>query len=145
LGVWSRIAERRGRRRAQALSRAIAELPPATRRVMLEAAETEELIVGAYTDRWGRMCPILAAHRRGARTHAGAFPRAWDAFGHAHRPRPATERELEILKALLQESLGEASVGRSVAARGSGGRVAGAGAEAGGEPQLTPTGGAQAS
>jgi hypothetical protein len=142
--VWSRIAERRGRRRAQALSRAIAELPPATRRVMLEAAETEELIVGAYTDRRGRMCPILAAHRRGARTHAGAFPRAWDAFGQANRPRPASERELEILKALLQESLGGASVG-SVAVRGSGGRVAGAGAEVGGEPQLTPAGGAQAS
>jgi hypothetical protein len=43
------------------------------------------------------------------RTHAGAFPRAWDSFGHANRPRPATRRELEILKALLQESLAGAA------------------------------------
>ena len=74
---------------------------------MLDAAEADELIVGAYTDRSGRICPMLAAHRRGARTHVGAFPRAWDAFGQTSRPRPVTERELEILKALLQESLSE--------------------------------------
>ncbi len=72
---------------------------------MLEAAETEELIIGAYTDRRGRMCPMLAAHRRGGRAQVGTFPRAWDSFGAAHRPRVATERELEILKALLQEGL----------------------------------------
>jgi hypothetical protein len=72
---------------------------------MLDAVETEELIVGAYTDRRGRACPMLAAHRRGARTHARGFPRAWDAFACASRPRAATERELQILKALLEESL----------------------------------------
>ncbi len=112
LSVWSRMAERRGRRRAQALSRAIAELPTETRRAMLDAAETEELIIGAYTDRRGRMCPMLAAHRRGGRAQVGTFPRAWDSFGRAHRPRPATERELEILKALLQESLAGGTAGR---------------------------------
>ena len=103
--VWSRIAERRARRRAQALSRAIAELPVITRRAMLDATGSEPLIIGAYTDRSGGMCPMLAAHRRGARTHVGNFPRAWDSFGRASRPRPATERELQILRALLQESL----------------------------------------
>lgn len=72
---------------------------------MLDAVATEELIVGAYTDRQGRMCPMLAAHRRGVRYGSGAFPRAWDAFARATRPRPATERELAILKALLEESL----------------------------------------
>lgn len=72
---------------------------------MLAAIESDELIVGAYTDRCGRICPMLAAHRRGARADVGSFPRAWDAFGQARRPRPATERELEILKALLEESL----------------------------------------
>jgi hypothetical protein len=72
---------------------------------MLEAAENEELIVGAYTDRAGRMCPMLAAHRRGGRTCVRGFPRAWDAFGRATRPRPASQRELQILKALLEESL----------------------------------------
>ena len=74
---------------------------------MLDAAESEQLIVGAYTDRSGRTCPMLAAHRRGARTGVGAFPRAWDAFARARRPRPASERELQILTALLQESLAE--------------------------------------
>jgi hypothetical protein len=103
--VWSSFAERRAHRSAQALSRAIGELPTITRRAMLDAAETEELIVGAYTDRSGRICPMLAAHRRGARTHVGTFPRAWDSFARASRPRAATERELQILKALLQESL----------------------------------------
>lgn len=117
LSVWSRMAERRGRRRAQALSRAIAEMPNETRRAMLDAAETEELIIGAYTDRRGRMCPMLAAHRRGGRAQVGTFPRAWDSFGHAHRPRAATERELEILKALLQESLAGSPPARESPAR----------------------------
>lgn len=76
---------------------------------MLAAIETEELIVGAYTDLNGRMCPMLAAHRRGARTHVGSFPRAWDAFARARRPRRANERELQILKALLQEGFGESA------------------------------------
>ncbi len=74
---------------------------------MLDATESDQLIVGAYTDRTGRTCPMLAAHRRGARTGVGAFPRAWDAFARARRPRPASERELQILRALLQESLAE--------------------------------------
>jgi hypothetical protein len=54
---------------------------------------------------------MLAAHRRGARTHVGDFPRAWDAFARARRPRRATARELEILKALLQESVVERTGG----------------------------------
>ena len=105
--MWlpSSIRDRRTRRSAQALRRAIAELPGATRRAMLAAAESEELIIGAYTDRFGHPCPMLAAHRRGARTCVRGFPAAWDAFGRANRPRTATDRELEILRALLQESL----------------------------------------
>jgi hypothetical protein len=72
---------------------------------MLDAVESEELIVGAYADLRGRICPMLAAHRRGARTDVGRFPGAWDSFGQARRPRLATRRELEILRALLEESL----------------------------------------
>ncbi len=72
---------------------------------MLAAAESEELIAGAYTDGRGGSCPMLAAHRRGARDHTHGFPCAWDRFTRARRPRPATRRELEILKALLQESI----------------------------------------
>ena len=73
---------------------------------MLEALDADELIIGAYTDRRGRTCPMLAAHRRGAKTDVGDFPPAWDAFGRARRPRPATRRELEILRALLEEAIG---------------------------------------
>jgi hypothetical protein len=99
------FADRRRHRRVQALSRAVTALPADARRVMLEALETEEIIVGAYTDRQGSTCPMLAAHRRGARCGVGAFPGAWDSFARAARPRPATQRELEILRALLEESL----------------------------------------
>ncbi|MFL5823406.1 MAG: hypothetical protein ACJ764_08195 [Solirubrobacteraceae bacterium] len=72
---------------------------------MFIALEDEELIVGAYADRRGRICPTLAAFRRGARTSVGAFPGAWDNFARARRPRLATQRELQILRALLEESL----------------------------------------
>ena len=47
----------------------------------------------------------MAAFRRGARSGVGAFPSAWDEFARARRPRAATQRELEILRALLEESL----------------------------------------
>ena len=73
---------------------------------MLAAVEGEELIVGAYADRRGRVCPMLAAHRRGARTDVGKFARAWDGFAQARRPRVASSRELAVLKALLEESEG---------------------------------------
>ena len=93
--------------RARRLNRAVKALPLEARRAMLAALEDDELIVGAYTDRRGRTCPMLAAHRRGARIDVGDFPRAWDAFGRARRPRPATERELEILRALLEEGIAD--------------------------------------
>lgn len=108
---FSRLSDSRDSRQAQALRRAVAELPAPTVRAMLDAVERDELIVGAYTDRRGRTCPMLAAHRRGARTDVGNFPRAWDGFARVNRPRPATERELEILKALLQEASSEPESG----------------------------------
>ncbi|HEY2161427.1 MAG TPA: hypothetical protein VGH24_08985 [Solirubrobacteraceae bacterium] len=100
------IRERRIRRNARRLNRAVVALPLEARSAMLEALDDDQLIVGAYTDRRGRTCPMLAAHRRGARIDVGDFPRAWDAFGRARRARAATQRELEILRALLEESLG---------------------------------------
>jgi hypothetical protein len=100
------IRERRIRRNARRLNRAVVALPLEARSAMLEALEHDQLIIGAYTDRRGRTCPMLAAHRRGARIDVGDFPRAWDAFGRARRARAATQRELEILRALLEESLG---------------------------------------
>ena len=95
-------------RRAQALSRVVKQLPPATLKAMLDSIEHgEELIVGGYTDRRGRMCPMLAVRRCGARADFTDFPRAWDAFAWADRPRPASVREIQILKALLEEAYGE--------------------------------------
>lgn len=99
------IRERRDRASARRLSRAVVALPVEVRRAMLAALDDDELIIGAYTDRRGRTCPMLAAHRRGARIDVGDFPRAWDAFGRARRPRAATARELEILRALLEEGV----------------------------------------
>lgn len=107
MNMWSlkRMLGRDSEQRAHALNRAVRDLPLSTRKAMLEAADADELIAGAYTDGHGRTCPMLAAHRRGARTHVRGFPRAWDLFTRARRPRPATARELEVLKALLQESI----------------------------------------
>jgi hypothetical protein len=101
------IRERKANRRRLALARAVWALPVESRRAMVSALDDVELIAGAYTDRRGRMCPGLAAFRHGARCGVGAFPQAWDDFARARRPRAATQRELEILRALLQESLAE--------------------------------------
>jgi hypothetical protein len=111
MSLTSLIRDRQVRGRASALRRAVTQLPIDARRAMLAALRDDELIVGAYADRHGHVCPMLAAHRRGARTHVGDFPRAWDEFARARRPRRATARELEILKALLQESVVEPTAG----------------------------------
>jgi hypothetical protein len=100
-----RTEDRDRGKRARRLQRAVLDLPAQTRLAMLVAVREGGLIIGAYADRRGRVCPMLAAHRRGGRTDVGDFPRAWDAFGDAHRPRLATPRELEVLGALLEESL----------------------------------------
>jgi hypothetical protein len=101
----SSIRSRAASRRARRLRSAVAGLSLDARHAMLAALYDDELIVGAYADRHGRVCPMLAAHRRGARSDVGDFPRAWDDFARARRPRRATARELEILKALLEEGL----------------------------------------
>jgi hypothetical protein len=103
----NQIRERRAERRAHELNLAIRALPLRTRQAMLKAAASDELIAGAYVDSRGRKCPMLAAHHRGAPTHARGFPCAWDRFTGAKRPRAATQRELEVLIALLQESIAE--------------------------------------
>jgi hypothetical protein len=72
---------------------------------MLEGIDANDIIVGAYTDRKGGVCPMLAAHRCGGRTDFLGFARAWDRFTHARRARRATERELNVLKVYLEASL----------------------------------------
>jgi hypothetical protein len=72
---------------------------------MLEGIGENEIIVGAYTDRDGRVCPMLAAHRSGGRTSLASFARAWDRYTGARKPRPATTRELRTLRSMLEASL----------------------------------------
>ena len=75
---------------------------------MLDGIDANRIIVGAYTDARGGICPMLAAHRCGGRTNLASFARAWDRYTKAHgRPRPATERELRTLRAMLETSLAE--------------------------------------
>ena len=75
---------------------------------MLDGLRDEQIIVGAYTHGNG-ICPMLAAHRRGGRTSLISFARAWDRFAFAGasvtRPRPATARELLVLRTHLEASL----------------------------------------
>jgi hypothetical protein len=80
-------------------------LPYETRLAMLEGLERFQIIAGAYSDRNGGVCPMLAAHRCGGRTDFRSFARSWDRFTGAGRARRATERELRTLKAQLEQSV----------------------------------------
>jgi hypothetical protein len=81
-------------------------LPRRTRVAMLEGIRANEIIVGAYTDRSGGVCPMLAAHRNGGRTNFISFARAWDGFARVRKgPRKATEREVRILTTMLEASV----------------------------------------
>jgi hypothetical protein len=83
-------------------------LPYETKLAMLEGLERYEIIAGAYSDRQGRVCPMLAAHRCGGRTDFRAFARAWDRFtAVGKRSRRASERELRTLSAHLERSVWE--------------------------------------
>lgn len=75
---------------------------------MLRGIGEEQIVVGAYVHRDG-ICPMLAAHRRGDQASTIAFAHAWDHFAAggapAIRPRPATARELLVLRTHLEASL----------------------------------------
>ena len=96
---------RRARDPITRLQTAIDCLPERTRRAMLDGVRANTIVVGAYTDGHGGICPMLAAHRNGGRTSFLSFARAWDAFARAEAVRPATERELAVLEDLLVASL----------------------------------------
>ncbi len=74
---------------------------------MLAGIEANRIIVGAYTDRKGGVCPMLAAHRNGGRTSLASFARAWDRYTgvRGRKPRPATDRELTTLRTMLEASI----------------------------------------
>lgn len=91
------------------LGRAIDRLPVQTRTAMLDGIRANPIIVGAYTDNDGGICPMLAAHRNGGRTTLLAFARSWDRFAGARRVRKASRRELAVLERLLTQSLAQHS------------------------------------
>ncbi len=73
---------------------------------MLDGIQESPIIVGAYTDRDGGVCPMLAAHRRGGRTSLVSFARAWDRYTRAgRRSRRASHREVHTLRTMLEGSL----------------------------------------
>ncbi len=80
-------------------------LPLRTREAMLAGVRSNEIIVGAYSDRAGGVCPMLAAHRCGGRTSFVSFARAWDRFAAAKRARRASTRELRLLEEHLEASI----------------------------------------
>ena len=97
----------RSRRSArEELRLAVKCLPRRTRVAMLEGVRSNDIIVGAYVDRKGGVCPMLAAHRCGGRTDFLAFAHAWDRFTRVGgKARQATPREVRILAAHLEGSL----------------------------------------
>jgi hypothetical protein len=74
---------------------------------MLEGIRANPIVVGAYTDGRGGICPMLAAHRHGGRTSFLSFARAWDAFTKTDTVRRVAPRELRVLTELLEASLDE--------------------------------------
>src|SRR5215207_3446884 len=98
---------RRARDPITRLQTAIECLPQHTRRAMLDGVRANTIVVGAYTDGRGGVCPMLAAHRNGGRTSFLSFARA------DRGVRPATQRELRVLDDLLVASLAEDLEGAS--------------------------------
>jgi hypothetical protein len=82
-------------------------MPVATREAMLRGIESNErILVGAYVDERGGVCPMLAAHRCGGRTDLLSFAKSWDRFAReGSKRREATPREVRILISQLQDSL----------------------------------------
>jgi hypothetical protein len=101
----------RGKSNVERLRLSIDCMPVATREAMLAGVSaSERIIVGAYVDGRGGLCPMLAAHRMGARTDFLSFARSWDRFTRARKgARTASEREVRILIAQLQDSLSGAN------------------------------------
>ncbi len=111
------LARRKSRRSAR-LRAAAQGLPRHTREAMLRGLDANEIIVGAYTDADGGVCPMLAAHRNGGRTDFASFARAWDEFtGAGKRSRHATRREIRALRTYLEMSLLDDSALEEIRAR----------------------------
>ncbi|MDX6605765.1 MAG: hypothetical protein QOD14_305 [Solirubrobacterales bacterium] len=95
------------RNNAERLRNSIGAMPLHTKEAMLRGIRSNRVIVGAYVDKRGGVCPMLAAHRNGGRTNFGTFARAWDAFTGANqrKPRRASRREVRTLEGYLEIAL----------------------------------------
>jgi hypothetical protein len=95
------------RNNAERLRNSVYALPHHTKEAMLRGIRGNRVIVGAYVDKRGGVCPMLAAHRNGGRTNFGTFARAWDAFTGAklRKPRRASRREVRTLEGYLEIAL----------------------------------------
>ena len=93
------------RRSSADLAAVVEALPRPTRVAMLKGLARETIIAGAYTDSRGGVCPMLAAHRAGARTSGTDFARTWDRFTGAARPVRARRADIAALRGLLEASL----------------------------------------
>jgi hypothetical protein len=95
----------------ESLRLAIDCMPVNTREAMLTGLRRyERILVGAYVDEQGGVCPMLAAHRCGGRTDFLSFAKSWDRFARAKGgKRAATPRELRILVSQLEDSLENAA------------------------------------
>jgi hypothetical protein len=72
---------------------------------MLEGIQENPIVVGADGNMRGGVCPMFAATARSSRSKGRNFARAWDRYGGARLPRPATEREVRALKSMLEASI----------------------------------------
>jgi hypothetical protein len=95
------------RNNAERLRNSVEAMPNGTKQAMLSGIRSNRVIVGAYVDKRGGVCPMLAAHRNGGRTNFGTLARAWDAFTGANerKPRRAARREVRTLEGYLEMSL----------------------------------------
>src|SRR6266508_1197249 len=99
------MAKRRSN--AERLRNSVSAMPVRTKEAMLRGIRSNRVIVGAYVDKRGGVCPMLAAHRNGGRTNFGTFARAWDAFTGAkqRKSRRASRREVRTLEGYLEVAL----------------------------------------
>jgi hypothetical protein len=95
------------RNNAERLRNSVSAMPARTKEAMLRGIRSNRVIVGAYVDKRGGVCPMLAAHRNGGRTNFGTFARAWDAFTGANqrKPRRASRRQVRTLESYLEMAL----------------------------------------
>ena len=95
------------RNNAERLRNSVSAMPNGTKQAMLTGIRSNRVIVGAYVDKRGGVCPMLAAHRNGGRTDMGSFARAWDEYtgADAKKPRRASFREVSTLQNYLEMAM----------------------------------------